>query len=647
MRLRAFIWFFVMVTSVALGQDFRSDGDKFFYGYAYQDAIKAYQKQMQKGELLTNDQLLNLADSYFRTGDHQNATKIYLDINKKDSIMSDNRLNTMLRSLAKTSEPERVKAFLKSKSGLLSNELFENANFNYEILEDNAVDTSEFKVFNLNINSPQADISPAFYKDRMLFSTSRKNKSKKIYGPSGESYLDIYIARIGKGGILLGQNSFNGVPKVNYHKSTPFYSESLKSVFYVVSNTDKDGDLLFDEKGKNALAIGMVDSFGKFRYVLKDLSKSFYYPFYDDASSKLYFSANFDDSYGGTDIYYVAMNGGQVMSQPVNLGPRINTPGNEIAPFIHDNSLYFSSDVFYGLGGMDVYKANMQSDGSFGIPVNLGKAINSEQDDFGFIIRENPQGEGLMGYFSSNREGGIGNDDIYGFNAMGTPGLRTLVFRGKVIDTKTTFGMPGASVKVLDSERNILKEVTTKTDGSYRVEIPWREQVALQVSKAKHSIFYKTFGAENQESADKDNMNIALTRLSDIVEEKEAKTVLRLDNLAFEAGKSELTTSVTDQLTKVAEMVKQFPQIRLRIESHTSSKGRNATNKRISQERADNILNYLREHGVSANNVGSAEGFGEERLLNNCKNGVYCLDFLHDQNERSLFVILNYDEINK
>ncbi len=102
------------------------------------------------------------------------------------------------------------------------------------------------------------------------------------------------------------------------------------------------------------------------------------------------------------------------MSAPINLGPRINTPGNEVSPFIFENSFYFASDIFYGLGGMDIYKSEIQGDKTFSIPVNLGLGLNSEEDDFGFIIKNNTT-EGLTGYFSSNRPEGKGKDDIYGF----------------------------------------------------------------------------------------------------------------------------------------------------------------------------------------------------------------------------------------
>ena len=650
MKLRDFILFFFLSVFVSTAQDFKSRGDELFYEYAYKDAIKAYTEQQQKGQKLDSYQFLNLADSYFKSGDFQSATKIYLDINKKeDSIISENRFNNMLQSLAKISEPDRVKAFLKSKKGSFTSEFSENANFNYEILEDDLGEMDDFGIINLNINSPQADISPAFYKERLLFSTSRKNKSKKIYGPSGESYLNIYITKIGKEGSLLGQNKFNGIPVSSFHRSTPYYSESVKSIFYVLSNTDEDGNLVFSDKdqGKNALAIGLIDANGNFRYVLRDVNHSFYYPFYHDGFSKLYFAADFGNGYGGTDLYYVLMNGTQVMSQPVNLGPRVNTPGNEIAPFIYDNSLYFSSDVFYGLGGMDIYKANIQSDQSFGIPVNLGKAINSKANDFGFIIRENSETNGLIGYFSSDRVGGTGGDDIYGFRIGKTPGLRTLVFNGRVVNSKNSFVMADASVKVLDAEKNVIKEMKTKDDGTFRLEIPWRENVSFEVSKPKHSVYFLTIDDEEKQTVDIANLDIKMSLFTDIVEDKENKKVLKLDNFNFEKGKSALSPSITAQLDKVEEIVSQFPQIKFRIESHTSSKGGNSTNKRLSQQRVDAILSYLREHGVSKTNVTTAVGYGEEQLLNNCRNGMYCLDFLHKQNERTLFVVLNAEELNQ
>jgi len=643
-KIGVFIVFALMVFS-SFGQDTKmSRGDAYFYSYAYDAAIKEYQKQMRDGKLISNSQLLNLADSYFKTGDYNNASKIYLDINKNDTIMSNHRFNKMLQSMAKTSERERVRAFLKSKSGSLTNELVENADFNYEMLDSNSGEGSGFFIFNLDGNSPQADFSPSFYKNQLLFSSSRGSKSKKLYEPSGESYLDIFVAKLSKNGNIQNPTRFEGAPATKFHKSTPYYSKELSRVFYVLSNAEGD-QLSFDDNGKNSLAIGMVYDNGFFRYMLKDLSTSFYYPFYDANAEKLYFSANFKDGYGGTDLYVVNTNNGQIMSEPINLGPRINTPGNEIAPYIFDGSLYFSSDIFYGIGGMDIYKANVHSDNTFGVPVNLGSGINSISDDFGFIIKENGE-EGLMGYFASNKPGGTGKDDIYGFKITNTPGLKTLSFRGQVVRSRNSDFIDGAYVSLFDEVGNLIKQIQTREDGSFQLEVPWRPNTTLQIKKEMYGTYAKKFGKSDIDALGNKSLEIELAYVDDVIGQTEDKTVIKMKDFFFAKGKSLVTSDIALELDKAVKAAKSFPEMKLRIESHTDSRGSNSANKRLSQNRADAIRDYLVSNGVRSENISSASGYGEERLVNNCKNGVYCLDFLHKQNERTLIVISNFEEIS-
>ena len=644
MKTKTFILFFLTFVMASQAQEMTSNGDKYFYSYAYKEAIAEYQKDMANGEVITNHQFLNLADSYFRTGDYKKASKIYLDINKKaDSIMSDNRFNMMLQSLSKTSEPERVKAFMNSKRDELPKELLENAEFNFELLETNTDDTAGLEIFNSNGNSAQADNAPSFYKDKLLFSTSRPQKSKKVYGPTGDSYLDIYVARIAESGRVLNPNTFTDIPDSKYHKSTPQYSEEMGRLFYILSNAEGD-ELSFDENGKNALAIGMVYDGGFFRFLLRDLSTSFYYPYFDYDSGKLYFAANFDAGYGGTDIYYVYTNNGQIMSEPINLGPRINSSGNEISPFIYDGSLYFSSDIFYGLGGMDVYKSNLQPDETFSIPVNIGRGINSESDDFGLIIRKDEK-KGLLGYFASNRPGGQGKDDIYGFIMNQTPGLKTFSIKGKVVNLSSNQGIQDAQVRLVGKDGAVIKELFTTSDGDFRVEIPWQDESTIQSTKAGHSIFTATYAEPALQEVQKNSFNMGIVALEDLVAEAEGKTVVDIEKFFFARNRSDLTPAITGELDKVIDAISRFPQLQLRIETHTDSRGGGSANQKISQKRADVIKSYLLKNGASSSNILEAVGYGEEKIMNNCTNGVYCLDFLHEQNMRTLFVIANYDEL--
>lgn len=636
MKFKLILLFLLYVPFLILAQDKRSKADDLFFGYQYEKAIAEYRKEMVK-KPLTNYQVLNLADAYFNTGKYENASELYLEVNKNDTIMSVHRFNKMLQSLSKHSERDRVRTFLKSKTDLLSPELLENAEFNYSLLDkDDTV--SDSAIANMQTNSPQGDFSPAFYKDGLLFSSSRPQKSKNVYEPSGESYLDIYFGRLNANGDLVGAASFDKIPDSQFHQATPYYSDKLSTFFYILSNTEDD-ELAYDENGKNALAIGTLTNNGQFRFILKDLSTSFYYPFFDDQTQRLYFAANFEDSYGGTDLYYVYTNNGQIMSAPVNLGPRINSPGNEISPYIFNGSLYFSSDVFYGLGGMDVYKSNSIPGDSYTIPVNLGKGLNSAFDDFGFIIKEGEQ-TNLIGYFASNRKGGKGGDDLYKFALEETPGLKTFALRGKVVNLTNKVGLDKAQIRILNDKGDIIKETSSTSNGDFRIEIPWQTQVTVQAFKDGYSTISTSYSEDSMGEIQHTPYTVGLVKLEDLVVEEENKTVLKLNKFYFDKGRASLNAQIQTELDKVVAAVVRFPQLKLKIETHTDSRGSDASNKRLSQDRSNAIKDYLLKNGVSESTIVESVGYGEEMIKNNCVNGAYCLDFLHKQNERTLIVVV-------
>nr|WP_299385193.1 OmpA family protein [Allomuricauda sp.] len=633
-----FFMVFLWSSICGLAQENRSLGDDYFFQYEYQNAVTAYEADLAKGTL-TLKQYLNLADAYYKTNNFEKASEAYLQLYKRDTLLGNHHFNKMLQSLARTSDNNRMQEFLATKSSNFEKEFLENLEFNAQLLDNSsASDQLDFQIFNLNGNSPQSDFSPSFYGGKLLFSSGRSQDKKRRYRPSGEGFLNIYEGTLQPTGQVSSAVPFTEIPTSNFHKATPFYSERLQSIFYVLSNT-LNGELSFDENGKNALAVGMQKKNGPFQLLLKDLSTSFYYPFYDEQSEKLYFSANFEDGYGGTDIYYVHTNRGQIMSAPINLGPRINSPGNEIAPYVFENSFYFSSDVFYGLGGMDIYKSNMEGD-SYSIPINLGSEINSSADDFGLIIRNH--GEGLLGYFSSNRPGGKGNDDLYGFTVDEKPGLRTLTMKGQV--TKSNNGselIDQAVIRLLDLEGNLLAETYSDDKGSYRLEIPWEKGVVLESTKERFSVVRQNLTEEDLTALEGQDFDIPLAPYDDLVEKKEEQTVVKLKDFYFNRGQTELTDAITAELDKVVSFVKDFPAVQLRIETYTDSRGGNSTNFRLTQGRSDAIKRYLISKGVPNSTILYSIGYGEDKILNNCTNGVFCLEVLHKQNQRSLIVVLN------
>lgn len=633
----------VLLTSLlgvvfCFAQGKRTKGDDYFFQYEYQRAINAYEAQMAEGTL-SEQQYLNLADSYFKTNNFEKASDAYLEIYKQDSLMGNHHLNKLLQSLSKTANKERRDAFLSTMSTNFSKEFLENIDFNNHLLENSAQGPHiDYQIFNLDGNSPHTDFSPAFYKGKLLFSSARTYDKRNRYEPAGEGYLNIYEANLQANGQISAIEPFAGIPSSSYHKATPYFSIGLNSIFYVLSNTEK-GEMAFDDNGKNALGIGMQNLNGSFRLLLKDLSTSFYYPFYDEKSGKLYFSANFEDGYGGTDIYYVYTNNGQIMSAPINLGPRINSPGNEIAPFIFENSFYFSSDVFYGLGGMDIYKSNIEDD-SFSIPINLGNGINSPEDDFGLVIRN--EGDGLLGYFASNRPGGKGKDDLYGFKVAEKPGLKTITFKGKAVKTyDRSKAVDKMAIRLLDSNGTLLAETYSDEEGNYRLEVPWEKEVVLEASKERYAAYVKRFYEEELNALENKSLNIETALYDDLVENKEGQTVVKMDKFLFENGQTALTDKIKTELDKVVSFVKLFPSVQLRIETYTDSRGGTSTNFTLTQNRSDAIKRYLLQQGVPNNAIIYSIGYGEDKILNNCTNGVFCLEFLHQQNQRSLVVVLN------
>lgn len=638
MGLKKHIIILLLLPILVCGQKKKSKGDDFFFSYAFKDAIVAYEEDLIKGYELSPKQYLNLADSYFKVENYEKATDIYLQLFSKDSIMGGHHLNKLLQGLGKKADLSQVKGFLEQEGVAFHKELLENGNFNIKLLtSQERMASNDVKVFNLAGNSNNADFSPSFYGDFLLFTSGRPMGKRKSYEPTGEAYLNIFSGKMDDNGQVSKVEPFKGVKDSDYHKATPYYSSELNAIFYVLSNTF-EGELEFDENGKNALGIGIQKLEGKFGFLWRDLSTSFYYPFYEQGTGRLYFAANLEGGYGGTDLYYVNTNKGQVMSAPINLGPRINSPGNEIAPYIFEGALYFSSDVFYGLGGMDIYKSNMK-EGGFTIPINLGQPINTEADDFGYILKN--YREGLMGYFSSNRKGGKGNDDVYGFLVDEKPGLKTFAIRGKVVKLDNAIGIPEATLKVYGPDGRLLQETLSNGRGDYAIEVPWQTMVKVEASKQRHSVFSTVFNKENMEAVQKENLNLGLAFYDDLVEKRENQTVVRLKKFYFERGKSKVTQEISNELDKVVDFVQRFPGVQLRIETHTDSRGGSSTNFRISQARSDAIKKYLVGQGVSESSILYSIGYGEDKILNTCTNGIFCIEAMHKKNQRSLIVVLN------
>ncbi|MES2627712.1 MAG: carboxypeptidase regulatory-like domain-containing protein [Bacteroidota bacterium] len=392
--------------------------DDYYRSLAYSKAIELYMQAVRKGEV--NDKVIhNLANAYREIGDTKNAEVWYAQA-------------VQLRSR----KPIEVYYYAQA---LKSNEKYPEANnwmrlYNEMVPEDtrgvmhvtagdyvtkNSPVVQAYKVSPLTINTPGSDFGATFFMNESLVfaSTDDRNPAvKREYSWRGQPYLDLFIAdRVAGGGVTTPQ-SFSKALNTKFHEGPLSFTKDGLQVYFTSNNYSyRKGKAKKSKTGVTNLKVYRATLAGNDFVNIEEL------PFNSDEFSvcspslskdgtRLYFSSDMPGGYGGYDLYMVEIDKG-FFGRPQNLGQDINTEGNENYPFIHEsNTLYFASDGYTGLGGYDVYSAKLRK-GLFKEKTNLGKPVNSPKDDFCFII----DSAMTSGYFSSNRDGGTGEDDIYAF----------------------------------------------------------------------------------------------------------------------------------------------------------------------------------------------------------------------------------------
>lgn len=341
----------------------------------------------------------------------------------------------------------------------------------------------------------------------------------------------------------------------------------------------------------------------------------------------LYFVSDRKGGYGGMDLWMCRMVKGK-WSKPVNLGPTINTPGNEMSPFIHydDQTLYFSSDGHIGMGGQDLFLSRKLSDSTWSKPENLGYPINTGGDETNLIV----SASGDKAIFSSDKLGGFGKQDLYVFALPEKARPQAVTYmKGIVTDAKT--GKPlAADFKVTDlaNGRVAVEAQADPVNGSFIISLPGKHNYALNVAKEGY-----LFHSENCElthgTPEKPFLvNVALNKV-------EVGQSITLRNVFFESGRYELLNESLVELGKVVELLTNNPTLKIALAGHTDNVGKPADNQLLSERRAKAVYDYLVSQGISADRL-AYKGFGETKPIadNNTEEG-------RAQNRRTVFTIVN------
>jgi len=430
----------------------------------------------------------------------------------------------------------------------------------------------------------------------------------------------------------------------------------------------KKGDMIFftrcpEEKGmENKCALFMAKKQGSTwgeptRLPFSNDTITFAHPTLSSDGKVLYFASNLSGGYGKLDIwsctYDVKTNS---WGQPKNAGPTVNTEGMEVYPSVTDDGkkLYFSSDYHPGLGGLDIFIAEIGPDGKTNKPVeNLKYPLNSSYDDFGIVF----EGKKNRGYFTSNREGGKGDDDIWSFSL---PAL-TFNTKGTVFsegDPNTGKGkgetVEGVKVKVIGSDGSIT-ESTTGKDGSYTFKL--KEKTTYTVSTETSKSSKSTSFSKDGYLSNKDVRVITTVgegTSKDFAADFAVKPIvpnLRMPEVQYELGKADLLASSKDSLNYLYDIMKDNPTTVVELNSHTDSRGDAVSNMTLSTARAQSCVDYLvKEKGINEKRL-EAKGYGKTQLLVSddvIKKAASQQEkeALHQKNRRTSFKILSFDFVD-
>lgn len=617
--------------------------DALFRNYSYADASKAYEEILANIKSPSAQTLKNAADSYYFISDSRNALKWY----KKLYEVQGNNLTDIyylryiqsMKAVMDYEEANRVtKEYLDKKGD--KNEINRYLVQKFQ-LDSLAKSKSLYEIKNLAINSTKSDFGTAFFQDKIVFTSARDTTkfSEKLYTWNNQPFLNLYVAeRNPADASLFNETVFLPNVMSKYHEATASFDASGKTIYYTTNIVKKNKLVVDDSKINNFQIIkGTLDG-----NKLENPQKVFFdsddysvgHPSLSEDGKWLFFASDMPGGFGESDLYVVKISDDGTMSSPQNLGPKINTLGNDVFPYFSKGMLYFSSDGHYGLGDLDIYESKFLSDGSFSDPKNLGAPINSNKDDFAYIIDKTSH----AGYFSSNRAEGKGDDDIYSFT-KGDPVCNQTI-SGMALDRKTKKPLTDVTIMGYNSFSDILGETKTNYEGKYALVVPCGKTVKMIAAKPNYSSDEKTVETTLENEGEIPNINFELSNYDDLVVKKKGVEKVDVNPIYFDYDKFDITPLAVEELTKVVFIMQKFPNIRIKIESHTDSRGKDAYNLKLSDNRAKSTRDYLISQNIDASRIESAIGYGETLLINKCKNGVKCTDAEHVLNRRSDFIII-------
>lgn len=490
-------------------------------------------------------------------------------------------------------------------------------------------DTGLYTVALLKFNTPQDNyFAPAFYRNGIVFLSDRGEKglTKAVSDGTGRRYLDLFYSKKTDRGNWMDIEPLRGDVNGKYNEGPVVFAGNYATMYFTRNNY-RSNRAEKNSRNVNVLKIFRADQEdgnwvvkGPMSFNSDDFSTG--HPAVNKAGTTMIFSSDMPWGYGGSDLYMVKWEGGEQWSKPVNLGQQINTEGNEMFPFLYaDSILYFASDGLMGLGGLDIFESRMVN-GQWTKPENLGYPINTSSDDFSYIC----DSTGVNGYFSSSRTGN--GDKIYGF-VKHPPKLSLQV---SLTEMQSKFPVGGAKVYVSSEGKNEVAYTSTPS-GKVKLDLQPDQRYKLRFD---HPDYY-TMHAE---------VSTVDRKVSEVLEEDISLRKIQLNKsfvwqgVSFKKKEAVFKASATEALVRLAGLLKENPRLEVEVASFTDSRGTDADNQLLTNQRAEQVMSYLVAAGIDATRI-KVRGAGETKLLNKCVNGLLCIEEEHEINNRIEVTVLS------
>lgn len=617
----------------------------------YGEAIPLYEQVL--AYLDNKMATVRLADCYRLTNKYKNAEKWYAKVVLFKDIDPINHLyyGQSLRNNNKLDEAKKhFLTFSELKPDNPRGKLYASSCDKVMEWSKNSP-TSE--VFNVKkINTPVADFCPVYYNNGLVFTSERGQDliNEEFYGWTGRPYLSLFYTEVKfrNDSTLWGETElFSTSIESECHDGPVCFNAGENIVYFTrVRNIiiRKKSDFINRPKLYSAEVKGgrwKETGGNKWRKIKSFEYNSNQYSVMHPSLSRngkyLFFASDMPGGYGGGDIY-VCKDKGNKWGKPVNLGPAINTTGNEMFPSIRDDgTLFFSSDGHEGYGGQDIFSATKAGDtgDKWGNVTNLKAPINSVSDDFGIIYLQGND----KGFFSSNREGGLGDDDIYRFTLLelSQPEV-SYIIEGTIIsltDKGNEELLSDVTVKLMNEKYEVIDESYTFKEGKFkfsRVKPGTNYSVFLQ--KKDYLTIIKNIG-KSLSSNDLKGDNTVMIKAKVVMDKIVIGKEIVLKNIYYDYEKADINETAAKELDNLLQIMENNPDIKIELSSNTDVRGDAGFNMDLSQKRAESAATYITSKGIAPYRI-TAKGYGETKP----KVPNAASEEEHQQNRRTSFTIL-------